>query len=528
MNVDKSYAMLKAQVERGNSRPSSSACFPPPSRKKQHAIFPKLKTKIALISGRVCLYLRSWCRDFGPIYNRALSLVHAGYRRIVELTAKHTKYRDDPDQIHKSMIMGIAAAILLVFGVGGWAAVAHLAGAVLAQGTVVVDSSVKKVQHATGGTIGAIRVKDGDLVEQGTILVKLDETLVRANLQIITKQLDELAIRKSRLTAERDGAKQMLLPTVFRGREKTPEIAALIVGESNLFEARRLARTGQKAQLNERIAQLQQEANGVTAQLDAKASELELVEKELSGANKLWQQNLMPITKLTGLQRESARLKGERAQLLAQMAQVRGKSAEIALQIIQIDQDLRAEVTKDLREVEAKNAELTERRVTAEDQLRHIDIRAPIAGVVHQLNVHTVGGVIAQGETLMELVPENDALVVEAQIAPQDIDQVRLGQPAFVRFSAFDQRSTPEFEATVTRVSADLTTDTHTGVHYYVARLGLKDASITEHRSKSRAEGKTLIPGMPAEVHIRTEERTALSYFLKPLSDQVARAFVER
>jgi HlyD family secretion protein len=476
---------------------------------------------------RMRMILQTWHSNWQPIWEQFRGFLLAEYRRLRALLTSQTTH-DDPDGIRRSMTTGLVAAVLLVGGVGGWAATAHLAGAVLAQGSVVVDSSVKKVQHASGGTIGEIRVKDGDRVEQSVILIKLDETLVRANLQIITKQLDELAIRHARLAAERDSATQISTPSTFGGREKAPEITALVVGENNLFEARRLARTGQKAQLNERITQLQQEANGVTAQLDAKANELQLVEKELVGADKLWQQNLMPITKLTSLRREAARLKGERAQLIAQMAQVRGKAAEIALQIIQIDQDLRAEVTKDLREVEAKNAELSERRVAAEDQLRHIEIRAPIAGVVHQLNVHTVGGVIGQGETLMELVPESDALVIEAKIAPQDIDQVRQGQPAFIRFSAFDQRSTPEFEATVTRVAADLTTDTHTGVNYYVARLHLKDAGVAGHRAGAKIDGKTLIPGMPAEVHIRTEERTALSYFLKPLSDQIARAFVER
>ena len=280
---------------------------------------------------------------------------------------------------------------------------------------------------------------------------------------------------------------------------------------------------GQQAQLRQRIVQLRQEVDGLAAQQWAKGREIDLVGKELDGAQKLSAQNLMPISKLTSLQREAVRLDGERAQLKAQQAQTSGKISETELQIIQLDQDMRAEVMKDLREATAKEAELVEKRVGAEDQLRHIEIRAPHAGLVHQLAVHTVGGVIGQGETLMLIVPEHDALVVEAKIAPHDIDHVRAGQPAFIRFTAFDQRTTPEFEGKVALVAADLTREQQTGQAYYVARVSLKPAGDGD------ASGKfTLLPGMPAEVHIRTGDRTALSYFLKPLKDQVARAFAER
>jgi HlyD family secretion protein len=429
---------------------------------------------------------------------------------------------------------------------GLWAGTASLAGAVLASGTVVVDSNVKKIQHATGGTIGEINVKDGDRVEKGALLIRLDETMVRANLQIITKQLDEIAVRRTRLLAEQEGAEALALPPEFQSRQSTAEIAALIAAERNLFASRRDARLGQKAQLRQRIAQLRQESDGLAAQQWAKGREIDLVGKELEGAETLWSRNLMPISKLTALQREAARLEGERAQLKSQQAQTNGRISEIELQIIQLDQDLRAEVLKELREATAKQAELSERRIAAEDQLRHIDIRAPQAGLVHQLSVHTVGGVVAQGETLMLLVPERDALVVEAKIAPQDIDNVRTGQPAFIRFTAFDQRTTPEFQAQVTRISADLTKEPETGNSYYVARLALNRPPANtgmQVRAAGRAEtniektggnGKgtdgdfALVPGMPAEVHIRTGERTALSYFLKPLGDQFTRAFTER
>jgi HlyD family secretion protein len=430
------------------------------------------------------------------------------------------------DGVRSALIGGLAVVGVLIFGGGLWAGTATLSGAVLASGTVVVESNVKKVQHAAGGTVGEIFVDDGAEVKEGALLIKLDETIVRANLQIVTKQLDEITVRKMRLKAEQEGAETLAMPAALESRHGEPELAALLAAEGKLFESRRNARRGQEAQLRERITQLRQETDGLAAQQWAKGREIDLVGKELEGAEKLWERNLIPIAKFTALQREAARLDGELAQLRSQHAQTKGRISEIELQIIQLDQDLRSEVMKELREATAKEAELVERRVAADDQLRHIEIRAPRAGIVHQLSVHTVGGVIGQGETLMLIVPEQDALVVEAKIAPQDIDNVRQGQAAFIRFTAFDQRTTPEFEAKVTRVAADLTTEQHTGASYYVARLALEGAA--NGGKGAGPEGLSLVPGMPAEVHIRTGDRTAMSYFLKPLRDQFARAFIER
>jgi HlyD family secretion protein len=445
-----------------------------------------------------------------------------GLQRIRDLFASQSDSSYGSDGVRSALIGGMVTLGILVFGGGLWAATANLAGAVITQATVVVDSNVKKVQHATGGRVGDIFVKDGDRVEQGALLLRLDETMVRANLSIITKQLDEIAVRRTRLAAERDEQETMTLPAALQARRAEEEIAALLGAEANLFSSRRQARLGKKAQLRQRIVQLGQEVDGLAAQQWAKGREIELVGKELEGAEKLSDQKLMPISKFTALQREAVRLQGERAQLKAQQAQTAGRIAETELQVIQVDQEMRAEVMQDLREATAKEAELVERRVTAEDQLRHIEIRAPQAGLVHQLTVHTVGGVIAQGETLMLIVPDHDALVLEAKIPPQEIDHVHSGQAAFIRFTAFDQKTTPEFQGQVTRISADLTKEPETGKSYYLARLALR------HESGEEVRKFTLLPGMPAEVHIRTGERTALSYFLKPLSDQFARAFAER
>jgi HlyD family type I secretion membrane fusion protein len=260
----------------------------------------------------------------------------------------------------------------------------------------------------------------------------------------------------------------------------------------------------------------------VEAQAAAKRKQTALINQELEGVDRLYKQNLVPITRLTSLQREASRLDGEEGQLVASIAASKGKIAETELQIIQLVQDLKREVAAELRDSQAKIGELVERKVAAEDQLRRVDIRAPQNGFVHQLAVHTIGGVINAGEPIMLIVPQADSLVVEARIAPQDIDQVHPGQQVTLRFSAFSQRTTPEIFATVSRVSADLTREAQTNTSYYTLRV-----TIPDHELK-KLDGKALIPGMPVEAFIQTGSRTALSYLVKPFEDQVARAFRER
>jgi HlyD family secretion protein len=424
--------------------------------------------------------------------------------------------------IRSHLLGGLAVVALLAGGVGGLAATTELSGAVIAPGSLVVDSNVKKVQHPTGGVVGELRARDGDKVKAGDIVVRLDETITQANLAIVVKSLNELQSRLARLEAERDNVDTVVFPAELLARAGDPELARSMTGERNLFEFRKSARAGQKAQLRERIAQLKEEIQGLTGQVAAKKRETELIGQELEGVRDLWRKNLVQIQRVTALERDAARLEGERGQLIASTAQAKGKISEIELQILQIDQDLRSEVAKDLREVQGKIAELVERKVAAEDQLKRIDIRAPQNGMVHQSTVHTVGGVITPGEAIMLIVPEADALTVEAKLAPQDIDQVRVGQTAALRFSAFSQRTTPELDGVVSRVSADLTTDQRTGAAYYVVRITLSESEL------ARLEGLRLVPGMPVEAFIRTGERTVLSYVMKPFTDQITRSFRSR
>ena len=423
--------------------------------------------------------------------------------------------------MRRTLWVGSAIAGLLSFGIGGWAATTELSGAIISSGTLVVDSNVKKVQHPTGGVVRELRVREGDRVAAGGILIRLDDTVTQANVAIISKSIDEFTAQQARLQAEQNGRDKIIFPDDLISRTTDPRVAELVRGETHLFEIRAKARLGLVAQFRERIDQLRQQIAGLSDQIVAKKREIDLIAQELMGVRELWQKNLVQMTRLTALERESARIEGERGALVSTVAQANAKISETELQIIQIDEDLRKEVGKELGEIRGKLSELVEKKVTAEDQLKRIDIRAPQDGMVHQLSVHTVGGVINPGEPIMLIVPKSDALIVESRIAPHDIDQVQVGQEALVRFSAFNQRTTPQLSGTIMWISAELTQDQHTGASYYTAHIALSDAEL------ARLRGLKVIPGMPVEAFIQTESRTVHSYLLKPLRDQVMRTFRE-
>ena len=426
-----------------------------------------------------------------------------------------------PGSIRRHLVAAMATVALLFGGVGGWAATTRLAGAVIAPGVLVVDSNVKRIQHPTGGVVGDILVDEGETVKAGEVLVRLDDTQTRANLAILTTRLDEFSARGARLEAERAGGGAVAFPEALLAREEEPEIARQISGERSLFQLRQEARAGNKSQLRERIAQTQEEIEGVTGQIAAKEREIALIRKELDGIANLYSKGLVSISRMTELERAEARLDGERGHLVAARAQAKGRIAEIELQIIQIDQDLRSEVAAELADIGVKSSELGERRIAAEDQLKRIELLAPQDGTIHQLEIHTVGGVIRAGETLMLVVPAADELTVEARIAPQEIDRIRIGQDAMLRFSAFNQRTTPEILGKISRMSADISQDPATGASFYTVRVGVPEAET------ARLGDVRLVPGMPVDVFIETEERTVLSYLIKPLDDQFSRAFRE-
>jgi HlyD family secretion protein len=432
-----------------------------------------------------------------------------------EMAHMHTSIRNH-------LKLGSAIVLATVGGIGGWAAATEIAGAVIAPGQVVVESSVKKVQHPSGGIVGELRVREGQVVKTGDLLIRLDETIVRAGFVIVAKGLDDLTARKARLAAERDLADGVDFPDELRARTHDPAVSSILNGETKLFEMRRTARQGQAAQLQQRIGQLLEEITGTTSQAAAKAREITLITRELDGARELWGKKLMPISKLTALEREATRVSGEHGALIALIAKAKGKVIETELQIVQISHDQASDVAKQLGEVEGKLGEFYERKAAAEDQLKRIDIRAPQDGKVHELAFHTVGGVVKPGDILMLIVPETDRLMIDARVTPHEIDQLHIGQFTRLRFTAFNQRTTPEVSGTVSRISADVSIDPRTGAGFYSLRVAISEAEL------GRLGGLKLVPGMPVETFIETANRRVLSYLVRPLHDQMMRALREK
>lgn len=429
----------------------------------------------------------------------------------------HRQGQDTLLSIREHQRYGIALSLLLVLGVGGWAFATEISGAVIGNGQIVVETNVKKVQHQYGGVVSELLVSEGSLVKAGDIVVKLSDTVTRANLAIVDGTLNELLVRQSRLEAERDGRDDIIAPA-----NMNDEMARLMEGERQLWSFRRKARAGQISQLEQRISQAREQIRGLEEQVEAKRQERDFILEELTGLRELWRKKLVPVARVTALERDATRILGESGQLVANIASTRGKIIETELQILQVDQDLRKEASNELRDILVKIAEATERKVTAVDQLNRSDLRAPQDGIVYQLSIHTRGEVVTAGEPAMLIVPSNEALAVETKVAPRDIDQLRVGQQALLRLSALNQRTTPELHAEVTRVGADAEFDRQSGRSFYTVRLSLPKTEI------ARLTGVRLVPGMPVEAFITTDQRTVISFLTKPMSDQIMRAFRER
>lgn len=418
------------------------------------------------------------------------------------------------------MLTGAALALLLIGGAGGWAATAQLSGAVIAQGVVAVDQNLKTIQHRDGGIVSDIAVREGDHVREGDILIRLEDAQTRAELAILRTQIDELAVRRARLIAERDGQAALILgPDINQGEAK---VAMLVKGEMRLFAGNRAHRESQKQQLELSIAQTGEEITGLKSQQLAKDDELVLVEDEYVKIKGLADKGLVEGSRASAGARDRARLKGESGEIDAAIARARSRMSEIRLQIIAIDENARTEAQRELSLVETRLAELKERQTAANDRLARTDIKAPIAGTINELNVNTIGGVISPAEILATIVPLDARLKIEAKIAPAAIDQVAAGQAARLRFSAFNQRTTPELTAKVAHVSPATTRDPATGDIYYLADIELDPGQL------DKLDGKHLIPGMPVETFVQTQQRTALSYLAKPITDQFQRALKER
>ncbi len=423
--------------------------------------------------------------------------------------------------LRRYQIFGLISLLLLVGGVGGWAYSSSIAGAVIAQATVVVESNSKEVQHLEGGIVEQLNVRNGDQVEAGDVLIRLDDTDTKASLEIINTQLYELLALKARLEAERDLSTEILFPEELTEQADVEWIARTITGQRNLFISRRDFRTRQVEQLSNRIFQAREEVAGLNTQLDSQDRQIELLNKELQGVLSLSENGLVPVSRVMDLERQIASLEGERGRLMANIARVKSQIVETELEIIQIGQDTQTMVLEELRQIQPRIVELFERRISARANLRRIDIVAPISGFVHELQVSGKGSVIGPGQVVMLIVPGEDTLVLNAQVNPQDIDQISLGQDVIINFPAFASGVTPSFTGSVYRIAADLTQENNAMPPFYAVRIELKEGEM------EKMENMQLKPGMPAETYIQTATRSAFSYLMKPFTDQLNRAFRE-
>jgi len=414
---------------------------------------------------------------------------------------------------------------IVTFGLLGglflWSALVTISGAVVASGTVTVENNYKVIQHLDGGIVSKIIAKNGDQVAEGDVVMRLDDTQVRASHQVTLVRLFDVLVQQARLEAERDRKATYGLPAEIERRTSEPEIARIIATQKSLFGARRAAREGELSVLRQRAAQLGDEAASIEAQLASRLKEQAIAVRELTNLRPLFEKGFVSQGRIGPIEREAARLEGEVGRLRSELAKARGAISEIELKVLQIEKDFTQSVVDELRKVQAQVAELSEQRTALEDKLRRTVIRAPRSGRVHALAIHTEGGVVTPATAIMQIIPDGERLIIEAQIAPGEVDKVRKGLRAAIRFPASSLKTTPRLEGVVILVSAAQVTD-QSGRSFFTVQLELSVAEL-----KKLPKGHGLIPGMPAEVFIETESRSILSYFVKPLTDALARTFRE-
>lgn len=415
---------------------------------------------------------------------------------------------------------GFLVILAFVAITGGWGATARLLGAVTAPGQIVVAGDVKKVQHPGGGVVAELLVREGDRVAAGQVVMRLDPTQFRANADMVARQLFEAQVRRARLEAERDAAPRIDPPPVSRG--DAAEAARIVAAEQRLFETRRAANEGRRGQLRSRLSQLRSEIAGLQAQLKGRETELTVTNRDLANIRDLFDKRLVQVTRLNTAERDVARLEGQRGETLAEIARVEGRLSETELQIIQADEDFRAAVLDDLRATQSREGDLMEKLVATEDLLARVVIAAPVSGTVHQLAIHTVGGVLGAGEVAMQVVPSDEQLEAEVRLLPTDVDQIRQGQTTRVKLMAGNQRTTPELAGTVSRISPNVARQETAGLPYYAARITISPEEV------ARLAPLKLIAGMQVEAFVETSERSPLDFLMKPIVDQLSRAFRER
>jgi HlyD family secretion protein len=416
-------------------------------------------------------------------------------------------------------------AFLIVGGLGGLtaaSAIATISGAVIAPGQIMVESNAKKVQHQEGGIVARLDVAEGARVRAGERLIRLDDTVHKANLMILRRQMDELLAQEARLVAERDGLPSIAFQSEMLSRATEDEdTLATMRGQQTVFATRRAALSGRQEQVREQMRQFESNIEALSIQKAARQREVELIGQELAGVQALFAKNMVPITRFIALQRDKTRIEGEVGKLAADMATAKGSIAEKAIELLRLDTEFQATVARDLSETRAKLAETAERHAAAQDKLARIDIRAPQSGQVHALSVHTIGGVLSPAEVAMVIVPDHDRLIIEAQVEPADIDEVHNAQKASLRFSGFADRIGPDTTGEVIAIAPDLVEEPQTRRRFYKIRIAA--AAPLGHDGKPLP----LVPGMPVEVFLSKGDRTILSYLMKPMRDQLRRVFRE-
>jgi len=426
---------------------------------------------------------------------------------------------------HAPLTLGFLAILILLGGFGTWSVVANISGAVIANGQIEVEQNRQVVQHPDGGVISEILVQEGDLVDTGDILLRLDANNLASELVVIEGQLFEIIARRGRLEAERDGTKDITYDTelIEAARANSNSAEKLMQGQQRLFVARLDSLEQEVSQMQKRRAQIADQIVGVVAQQTALVTQLELITQELTNQQTLLDRGLAQVSRVLNLQREEARLRGTMGELAASKAQAEGKITEIEIEVLKFGTKRREEAISRLRDLQYRELELHEQRRTLSEKLSRLDIRAPLSGIVYSMQFFAPRSVIRPADPVLYLVPQDRALVIAAKVQPNNINQIFIGQEVTLRFPSFDSRTTPELKGRVMKISADAFTDERTQVSYYRSEIALLDDEIGK-----LPEGATLIPGMPVQAFIRTNDRTPLAYLVKPLSDYFAKAFREK
>lgn len=419
------------------------------------------------------------------------------------------------------LMVGFGLIAALIVGFFTWSFFAPIQGAVIAPGTVVVEGKPKTLQHLDGGIVGEILVVDGDVVREGDVVMRLDPTSLNANRDLLNLRLNEAEALRARLIAERDNLSRVPWRSKFPIEERTPALELIIQDQEKLFETRRQAYRGEVSQLQKRLEQANEQIVGFQSQSVAIEQQLEINTRELAGLRELFKEGHVSETRVLNLEREQASLSGEVARISAEIARTRTAISETEIEILQVTRARAETALTELRIKESEISDLEQQLIMASDQVGRVDILAPVSGRVHNMTVTTLGGVITPANPIMDIIPDTARLIVESRVEPSYVDQLYLGQSTTVRLSAFNQRTTPELNGEVSSISANTTIDEITGAPYYTVKIEIPPEEL------SRLNGLVLVPGMPAEAFMQTDERTVVNYLLKPATDQLTRAFRE-